>query len=42
MPIKNDSAVIIYTSHTIEHITNESAQNTFNEAYRILREGGVF
>ena len=42
MPIKSDSAFIVYTSHTIEHITNESAQNTFNETYRILKKGGIF
>ncbi len=42
MPIKSDSALIVYTSHTIEHITNKAAQNMFNEAYRILKKEGCF
>lgn len=40
--VEDNSAYIVYTSHTIEHITNENAQNLFNEAYRILQSGGIF
>lgn len=42
LPIQDDSAEIVYSSHTIEHITNEAAQNMFKESHRILRKGGVF
>jgi predicted SAM-dependent methyltransferase len=42
LPIENDSAEIIYSSHTVEHITDKANQNLFNEAYRILKPEGVF
>jgi len=42
LPVQDDSAEIVYSSHTIEHIINEAAQNMFNESHRILRKGGVF
>ena len=42
IPVEDNSAEIVYSSHTIEHITDEAAQNIFNESYRILRKGGVF
>jgi predicted SAM-dependent methyltransferase len=42
IPVKSNTAEIVYTSHTIEHITNAAAQNMFNEAYRILKPGGYF
>jgi SAM-dependent methyltransferase len=41
-PIEDSSAEVAYTSHTVEHINNEAAQNMFNEAFRILKPGGVF
>lgn len=42
IPIDANSAEIFYTSHTIEHISNEAAQFVFNEVYNILKPGGVF
>ncbi|UCG89591.1 MAG: methyltransferase domain-containing protein [Candidatus Heimdallarchaeota archaeon] len=41
IPVEDNSAEIVYSSHTIEHINNEAAQNMFNESYRILKQGGV-
>ena len=42
IPIETNYAEIVYSSHTIEHITDEAAQNMFNESFRILKEGGIF
>ena len=42
LPIPDNSAEIVYSSHTIEHVNDEAAQNLFNEAYRVLRPGGIF
>ena len=42
LPIPDNTTEIVYSSHTIEHINDEAAQNMFNEAYRILKEGGIF
>ncbi|UYP48070.1 hypothetical protein NEF87_004355 [Candidatus Lokiarchaeum ossiferum] len=42
LPIQDDSAEVIYSSHVVEHISDEAAQNLFNESYRILKEGGIF
>ncbi len=39
-PIASNSANAVYSSHTVEHITNDAAQNMFNESYRILKPGG--
>lgn len=41
LPIEDCSANVVYSSHTIEHINDEAAQNLFNEAYRILKVGGI-
>jgi predicted SAM-dependent methyltransferase len=41
LPIDNDIAEAVYSSHTVEHITDEAAQKMFNEAYRILKKGGI-
>ncbi|MDD4858991.1 MAG: methyltransferase domain-containing protein [Dehalococcoidales bacterium] len=38
--IASDTAEVVYSSHTIEHITDAAAQNLFNESYRILKKGG--
>jgi len=40
--LDNNKAEIVYTSHTIEHIDDESAQYLFQEVNRILKDGGVF
>jgi predicted SAM-dependent methyltransferase len=42
LPLKNNSAEIVYTSHTIEHITDEAALHLFSEVNRVLKHGGVF
>jgi predicted SAM-dependent methyltransferase len=40
LPIDNNVAEIVYSSHTIEHISDGAAINMINEAYRILKPGG--
>ena len=40
IPIETESAEIVYTSHTLEHVTDEAAQNVLNESFRILKKGG--
>ena len=42
LPIADNSAEVVYSSHTVEHINDAAAQNMFNEAYRMLRKRGVF
>lgn len=42
LPVESDSAEIVYSSHLIEHITNDAARNLFNEAFRILKKNGIF
>ncbi|WP_456277640.1 methyltransferase domain-containing protein [Bacillus sp. AK128] len=42
LDVEDSSAHVVYTSHTIEHIPNASAQNLFNEAFRVLKKGGIF
>lgn len=42
LPIEDSSAEIVYSSHTVEHIPDEAIQNLCNQAYRILKTGGVF
>lgn len=41
VPIEDNSAEIVYTSHTLEHVTDKAAQNMFIESHRILKKGGV-
>jgi len=41
LPIESDSAEIVYSSHTLEHITNQAANWFFTESFRILRRGGI-
>lgn len=41
IPIDSNSADLVYSSHTIEHITNEAALNMFKEIYRILKPDGL-
>lgn len=40
-PIEENSAEIVYSSHTLEHINDQAAQNLLNEAYRILKKNGI-
>ncbi len=41
IPVADNSAELVYSSHTVEHIPNDAAQNMFNEAYRMLKPGGL-
>lgn len=41
LPIADGIAEAIYTSHTIEHVRDESVINLFSESYRVLRKGGA-
>ena len=41
LPIESDLAEVVYSSHTVEHITDAAAQKMFNEAFRILKKGGI-
>jgi predicted SAM-dependent methyltransferase len=41
LPIETGTAEVVYTSHTIEHITNDAAANLFREARRALKPDGV-
>ena len=42
LPLKNDSAELVYTSHTIEHITDDGVLHLFSEVNRVLKGGGIF
>ncbi len=42
LPVKSETAALIYTSHTVEHVTNAAAENLFAETFRALRNGGIF
>jgi ubiquinone/menaquinone biosynthesis C-methylase UbiE len=42
IPVDSNSAEIVYTSHTIEHVTDKAAQFIFNEVHRILKANGIF
>ena len=42
IPIDSGTSEIVYSSHTIEHIKDDHAQNFFNESHRILRKKGIF
>lgn len=42
LPIEASTAHVIYTSHTIEHVSRAAVDVLFREAFRALRPGGVF
>ncbi len=42
IPVDDEMAEVLYTSHTIEHLTDPSVRHLISEAYRILKRGGVF
>ncbi len=42
LPIESDSAELVHSRFTIEHITDEDAENLFKEVIRILKQDGVF
>ncbi|MEZ5083103.1 MAG: methyltransferase domain-containing protein [Bacteroidales bacterium] len=41
IPVEDGVGEIVYSSHTIEHIKDEHALYFFNEAFRILKKGGI-
>lgn len=41
LPIEAGCAEIVYSSHTIEHISDKAAANFLSECYRILKPGGI-
>ena len=40
LPIENNIAEAVYSSHVIEHISDEAVINMLKESYRILKPGG--
>lgn len=41
LPISDNFAEAVYSSHTIEHVSDEAVLNMLRESYRILKPGGV-
>jgi len=41
LPIEHGTAEVIYTAHTLEHLSQEAANNLLKCAYQILKPGGV-
>jgi SAM-dependent methyltransferase len=41
LPFEDNCAEIVYSSHTVEHISDAAAENLFREAYRILKPPGI-
>jgi len=42
LPLDSASAELFYSSHAIEHITDEEIKYLFAEVHRILKTGGIF
>lgn len=42
IPLKGESVRCVYTSHTIEHLSDAAVYKLFNEVNRILIKGGTF
>ena len=42
LPIESNSAHLVFTSHCIEHLRDESVLRLFKEIHRVMRSGGVF
>jgi SAM-dependent methyltransferase len=40
-PFEDNTISIIFTSHMLEHMDNESGINIANECYRVLKPGGI-
>jgi len=40
LPFANNSIDLIYSSHVIEHISDEAAKNFFSESFQKLKKGG--
>lgn len=41
LPLADDSAAAVYSSHTIEHVSDAAVLKLLKESYRILTRGGV-
>lgn len=41
IPLKSNSAEMFYSSHTIEHISDDAVKKMLEECYRILKPGGI-
>jgi predicted SAM-dependent methyltransferase len=41
LPLPDGSAVLVFSSHTIEHMDDHAAQHLIAETHRLLRPGGV-
>jgi len=41
LPIEDNTAELIYSSHTLEHITNKAVSFFLTDAYRILKPNGI-
>ena len=41
LPIREESAELIFSSHCLEHVSDDAALFTLGECYRVLRPGGV-
>ena len=41
-PFENNSVELIYSSHTIEHVNDKAVKYLIEEAFRILKIGGIF
>jgi ubiquinone/menaquinone biosynthesis C-methylase UbiE len=42
LPVGTNTTDLIYSSHVIEHVTDEAVLNMCKEACRILKPGGIF
>lgn len=42
LPFSDNSCALIYSSHLIEHLTDEILIKLFSEIYRVLKKGGIF
>ena len=41
LPVADNTAELVYTSHTIEHVDDASVAYLFKDVYRILKQGGT-
>ena len=41
LPIEDQSIFLVYTCHTVEHLTTEQLRYWFSEVYRVMAPGGV-
>jgi predicted SAM-dependent methyltransferase len=41
IPIESGTAELVHSRLTVEHITDEAAQNLFDEIHRLLKPGGI-